>query len=783
MSVLHGEKGISIIAVIIMMLMIAVMGQGLVAMVGTENFSTVNQMKASQAHYIAESGVERAMYEFENGTLCNALAYTDPVGAGSYTTRGTLYNPLSTTLSVGISNVDTTIPLASIAGYAPHGRITIEAETIDYGGTSTTSCAPFGTPCLTGAERGINGSTPVVHLSAVLVNQNQCLISSSGTVAGFPGASERVIEAGTQQGSIGSTVQSGTAVSSANGTLTVAIPTLVVTARSFLIFNTRHNSNRPVGSMIRGRIASTNTLEFARVTNEGAPVPISIQWYVVEFPSGVNVQRGSVNQTGTSINVPLATPVASLTQAFVTWSKTPQNNDDDYKREQPILGELTATSNLQFRVDRADANHTIWWQVIEFTNAADILVQKGSTTALNNGGVLSTDETLGTPVDVTKTFVLAGYITPHGGSDVGERMIRAQLIDPTTIRIDRSVGGDRITEIAWQAVTLNSSTVQHGTQNFPAFSGTQIVVTLAGDVRAIHAGAVSIAGAEAGIPEDIVPNANTNQADILTNITTSTNEAWLIDVVGSGRGGSFDPDPGQSERWDSNGNGASAAMSTKPGPSTAGPDSMYQDHGNDGRQIVHIVASVKPKTITGGPITFDNQSSGSSNTDTVSWTHVIGTGIDRKLLVGVTVHERPAAAGIGDENVLSVTYGGVPLTFAAEETIDRGNRRQHAELWYLDEAGLPAGGTGTTQNVPITAVDLTRAVVFSPVQAVAGQSLGRTSYNGDDVIGVSSATMALSSSTLLTMERDNTVASADISWFVVEFAISGGGFIDWREIF
>ncbi|MGQ0670233.1 MAG: hypothetical protein ACT4PO_11270 [Actinomycetota bacterium] len=260
-------------------------------------------------------------------------------------------------------------------------------------------------------------------------------------------------------------VQTGTATSSANGTLTVPI-SAVTPARSFLIFNTRHSSNRPVGSMVRGRIATSTSLEFVRVTDEATPVAISIQWYVVQYDCGVNVQRGQVTQTATTLNVPI-TPVASLSQAFVTWSKTPASTDLNWNADDPVVGELTTTSNLQFRVNTAASTHIIWWQVIEFTNAANINVQKGSTSLLGTG--LSTTITLGTPVDVSKTFVLVGFRSAGTGADVGSRMLRAQLTNSTTITVDRSISGtpDDITEIVWQAVELkDGSTVQRGSESF-----------------------------------------------------------------------------------------------------------------------------------------------------------------------------------------------------------------------------------------------------------------------------------------------------------------------------
>src|SRR3990172_3010132 len=94
------------------------------------------------------------------------------------------------------------------------------------------------------------------------------------------------------------TVQSGTATSTGNGTTTVSINS-VDASKAFLVFQTRHNSNRPPGSMVRGQILNATTLEFVRVTDETST--ISITWSVVEHPR-VNVQRGEVIQDATVKN-------------------------------------------------------------------------------------------------------------------------------------------------------------------------------------------------------------------------------------------------------------------------------------------------------------------------------------------------------------------------------------------------------------------------------------------------------------------------------------------------
>ena len=281
-------------------------------------------------------------------------------------------------------------------------------------------------------------------------------------------------------------VQSGTAANNANGIQTIAISS-VDTTKSILIFQARSNSNRPVGSEVRGRLASATTIQFERVTDEGSPAVIDIQWYVATFGSGVTVQRGEVTQSATSTNVAI-TAVGALSSAFVLWSKTAVAADAGWGADDSVLGELTSTSNLQFRANTANAGHIIAWQVVEFTNAADINVQKGSIATMT-GATTSVTATIAA-VNVNKTFILAGVRTTDGsGPDIGAKMIRAQLTDATTITFDRSAGSTSdVTEIVWQAVELkDASIVWSGNASFAAGTAvaTAIPITTVNTKRAV----------------------------------------------------------------------------------------------------------------------------------------------------------------------------------------------------------------------------------------------------------------------------------------------------------
>ena len=264
-------------------------------------------------------------------------------------------------------------------------------------------------------------------------------------------------------------VQTGTFSSSGAGTNTIALGAGVNPTNAFLIFNSRHNSSAPGGSMIRGRLANSNNVEFVRVTSETSTMNVS--WSVVEYSAGVRVQRGEISQTNTVLNVPLAT-LSATNQAFVTWSKTPEITALAFDDTDPIIGDITATTNLQFRAGAIPSlpvsYPVISWQVVEFTHPASINVQKGSVTNMTATNLTGT-AALNLAVDPNGTFVLAGYRTSGSGSSIGARMLRAQLASANSIAFDRSISGapDDITEIAWQAVQLkDGSLAQSGTVNF-----------------------------------------------------------------------------------------------------------------------------------------------------------------------------------------------------------------------------------------------------------------------------------------------------------------------------
>ncbi len=177
MLFLKNQSGVSLIAAIFIIVILAFMGMVFLTLFTTTSSTSINELQSTQALYVAEGGMERAVYQYKkDGTACASLINNNiSLGLGNFTTTGTLYNPSpSTTLSGAIGAGDTVIPVASTAGYAPNGRIRIDSEEIFYSSISGNNFIV--------SQRGAAGTTPANHLANTPVYQNQCLIQSTGTV-------------------------------------------------------------------------------------------------------------------------------------------------------------------------------------------------------------------------------------------------------------------------------------------------------------------------------------------------------------------------------------------------------------------------------------------------------------------------------------------------------------------------------------------------------------------------------------------------------------------------
>jgi len=130
--------------------------------------------------------------------------------------------------------------------------------------------------------------------------------------------------------------------------------------------------------------------------------------------------------------------------------------------------------------------------------------------------------------------------------------------------------------------------------NLPALPGNYTVtVTYNSDVKKRCGGAISLANVEQQDREAVDTNSNVSQDTISTNITTQTDNAWVVDVVGCGNDGSFlTASGGMTERFDISSNSSSAAGGTK-SIESAQETTMSWTH-SGANQLAHSVAAFAP---------------------------------------------------------------------------------------------------------------------------------------------------------------------------------------------
>ena len=200
---LERQRGASLLAVIFLIVVVAFFGTVAVSLVATQSFTSVNEMQSTQALYVAEAGLERAISYLLGPTLADRTTCAGLPGAATSLNPGQFqlnieagspfYSAAATTIPAGgITSGQTTIPVVSTVNYAPFGRIMIDRELIDYTGTTANS--------FTGALRGRDGTLAASHIAATRVGQSQCTVTSTGGVPDLTTAARgrRVERAGIQ---------------------------------------------------------------------------------------------------------------------------------------------------------------------------------------------------------------------------------------------------------------------------------------------------------------------------------------------------------------------------------------------------------------------------------------------------------------------------------------------------------------------------------------------------------------------------------------------------------
>ncbi len=198
------QRGASLLAAIFLIVVVGFFGLIVVSLVSTQNIGSLNEIQSTQAFYVAEAGLERAVSYLLGPTLAPRTTCAGLPGAAILLNPGQFqlnieagspfYSTTATTIPAGpnVAPGDTVIPVVSTANYAPFGRLMIDRELIDYTGTTANS--------FTGALRGRDGTLATSHVAGTRVGQSQCTVTSTGGVTDLTAVARgrRVERAGLQ---------------------------------------------------------------------------------------------------------------------------------------------------------------------------------------------------------------------------------------------------------------------------------------------------------------------------------------------------------------------------------------------------------------------------------------------------------------------------------------------------------------------------------------------------------------------------------------------------------
>ncbi len=197
------------------------------------------------------------------------------------------------------------------------------------------------------------------------------------------------------------------------------------------------------------------------LTNTEANPSQGVQWYVVEFPSGVSVQRGLATfaTTDSTVNVPLTT--VDLTKSFVLISERMDTTNQTIDEQWTTRALLTSSTNLELSRNATGTALTVAWQVVTMQAAS---VQRG-TTSINSSAQNYVTVPLSPAVNPSQSFLVFSRRGPATGGIEADYQVTGEITGGgSTLIFTRVATKINSVDIAWEVVSLSDgTTVQRGT--------------------------------------------------------------------------------------------------------------------------------------------------------------------------------------------------------------------------------------------------------------------------------------------------------------------------------
>lgn len=210
----RAQRGAIMLAAVMLILLAGFIAVALAYLSVANTASGEDHLRSAQALFTADGGLERALYRLLAPTTaqrvaCAAVPETQAVVAGEFTLAAEAGSPfypaaaptLTAALPAATASPILFLPVSSLAGLAPYGRLMIDRESFDYESTGAVAadCGGGAAPCLRNVTRARDQTIAAAHAAGTRIGQFQCNVRSTGSVptAAAP-QGQRILHAGVQ---------------------------------------------------------------------------------------------------------------------------------------------------------------------------------------------------------------------------------------------------------------------------------------------------------------------------------------------------------------------------------------------------------------------------------------------------------------------------------------------------------------------------------------------------------------------------------------------------------
>lgn len=188
--------------------------------------------------------------------------------------------------------------------------------------------------------------------------------------------------------------------------------------------------------------------------------------------------------------------------------------------------------------------------------------------------------------------------------------------------------------------------------------------------------------------------------------------------------------------------GSATGLSYVDAAVTAGVEYSYTVSATDGVNESGQSAADTATPTVAVPPTFDATSSATPNsTGTLTWTHIVGSGSNRLLIVQV------GNTNGATESVTDVTFGGVAMTHVEDAVATMGSGQRHLDMWAMVNPPSGAGTVVATFAAGATAV--AEATSYAGVNQETPYRAAVTDDNSTPVTSVSTTVTGVAESDLI----------------------------------